>query len=273
MSGLRRWVFALPVGAVVTVAVIGPWLAPGSITAPVGRPFEPGGTAHLLGTDVLGRDVLARVLAGGRALVLQAIAATLLGSLAGLSVGIGTARTCHRRTAAAGQRAVDAFAAVPAVLVLLLAASGSAGSDVVVAVAITAVSIPFSVRIIHERTSRLITTDYVCDARARGESGWAVIRYDLLPGIAPVALAEGGIRFVAATQLAATAGFLGLGAGAPTANWGRMVRENSTGLNANPLPVIVPAVLLVVLAVGMSALLDRLAVERAGGLEQTGQLA
>ncbi|GLY32360.1 ABC transporter permease subunit [Kineosporia sp. NBRC 101731] len=272
MSGRRRIVAGTSTLAVLLLALIGPWLVRGSISTPVAVPYLSAGGENLLGTDVLGRDVLARVLTGGRSLVLQAITATLLGSVFGLMLGIATAVTRHRRTGQALLRVVDAFAAIPALLLLLLLASGVTGSDAAVALAIALVSIPFSVRVIHERTAALAATDYVRDALARGESLPARIHYDILPGLAPVALAETGIRFVAATQLAATAGFLGLGAGAPAANWGRMVRENSTGLTMNPLPVIVPAALLIVLAVGVTLVLDRAAGRRAGGMEEAGAL-
>lgn len=254
----RRWAAAAAPVLVLLIAVAGPWLPAGSPTAPVGTPFEPATAAHLLGTDMLGRDVLARVLAGGRTLVVQACVATLLGSLVGLTVGVWTAVT-HRRWLARGTaRTVDAVAALPALLLLLLLGAGLPGNDTVIAVAIAAVSAPFSVRVVREHTGRLAATDYARDAQARGERLSSRIRYDIVPGLAPIALAEAGIRFVAATQLAATAGFLGLGASAPAANWGRMVRENSDGLAANPLPVVVPALLLVVLSVGITFLLDRL---------------
>lgn len=267
-----RWASGVATLAVVLLGLVGPWLSAGSISAPVGPPFLAANSEQLLGTDVLGRDVLARVLSGGRSLVVQAVAATLLGSAAGLVLGIWSGLTCRRRAAQVLLRTVDALSALPALLLLLLLASGVTGSDAAVAVVIALVSVPFSVRVIRERTVKLATADYVRDALARGESLAARVRYDILPGLMPIALAEAGIRFVAATQLAATAGFLGLGAGAPAANWGRMVRENSAGLTMNPLPVIVPAALLVVLAVGVTLVLDRAAGARSSSLEQTGQL-
>ena len=264
----RRW-FAL-IGAlpVVVLALVGPWLGGGSPDTPVAGPFQPATGDHPLGTDVLGRDVVARVLVGGRTLIWQAVAATLFGSLIGLSVGLWTGTTHHTRTARAVLGFVDGIAAVPALLLLLVLAAGAPGDDLVVALAIALVSVPFSVRIIREHTQKLATTDYARDAQARGEPWPDRIRFDILPGLAPVALAEAGIRFVAATQLAATAGFLGLGSGAPAANWGRMVRENSTGLSMNPLSVLVPAVLLVSFCLGVTVVLDRAAAARSGGADR-----
>ncbi|MGO1507636.1 MAG: ABC transporter permease subunit [Microbacterium sp.] len=272
----RRLASGVPALSVVLLALAGPWLLGligGSATAPVAGPFQPPGGEALLGTDVLGRDVLARVLAGGRTLVLQAVAATILGSLLGLAVGVWSGITHRTRTATVVLRVVDAIAALPALLLLLLLAAGLPGNDAVVAVAIAIVSVPFSVRVIHERVRVLAATDYAREAQARGDRAWSRIRYDIRPGLVPVALAEAGIRFVAATQIAATAAFLGLGAAAPAASWGRMVRENSVGLAANPWGVLAPAALLVVLAIGVTALLDRAAELQPGSLARIEQIA
>ena len=246
-------------GLVVLVALVGPWVLPVSATSPVGGPYGPASPAVPLGTDVLGRDVLARVLAGGRVLVLQAVAATLLGSLIGIGVGAWSGMTHRRRAGQAVLRTVDALASFPALLLVLLFAAAAPDGDVGVFVAIALVSAPFSVRVTHQRVVELANTEYGREAEARGDPLLQRIRYDVLPGLAPVAYADAGIRFLAATQLAATAGFLGLGAGAPAANWGRMVRENLTGISANPLPVLVPAALLILLALGTAALLDEAA--------------
>lgn len=270
---VKKWVVATPAVLVLLLAVFGPWVMPGSATTPVSGPFQVPGNGLLLGADVLGRDVLARTLAGGRTLVYQAVAATVLGSLIGLTVGVWAGMTHRAGSARVVLRFLDGIAAVPALLLLLLFAAGVPGNDAVVAVVIAVVSVPFSVRVIHERTRVLAATDYAQDALIRGESWARRVRFDVLPGLAPVALAEAGIRFVAATQLAATAGFLGLGAGAPAANWGRMVRENSTGLATNPMPVLIPAALLVILAVGVTVLLDRAAAARLGSLGRIGRPA
>ncbi|MGO2110607.1 MAG: ATP-binding cassette domain-containing protein, partial [Pseudoclavibacter sp.] len=260
-----RVLTALPAALVVLVAVVGPSLIPlvtsGSATSPVGGSFAPPSPGLPLGTDMLGRDALARVLAGGQALIAQAVSATLLGSAVGLVTGVWAGSTHRRRTEAVVLRIIDAIAAIPALLLLLLLAAGSPGDDAVVAIAIAAVSVPFSVRVVRERTRMLASSDAALEAVARGDGRWMRVRDDLLPGLIRVALAEAGIRFVAAAQLAATAGFLGLGGGAPAAGWGRMVRENTAGLALNPLPVLVPALLLMLLAIGVTALLDRV-VER-----------
>ncbi|QOC93452.1 ABC transporter permease [Micromonospora craniellae] len=255
---------------VLAVAALGPWVPVGSPTAPVAGPFESWSGAHVLGTDILGRDVLARVLAGGRMLVVQAAVATLLGSVVGLGVGVWAGMTHRHRAARFTVRGIDALAALPGILLLLVLATGAPGSGAAIVAASVLVSVPFSVRVNRERVAALVRTDYARAAQARGDTVATRLRYDIAPGLAPTALAEAGIRFVAAVQLAATAGFLGLGASAPAANWGRMVQENSAGLTTNPLPVVVPAFLLVVLAVGVTFLLDHLAGRVLGEADRIG---
>ncbi|MFV0527064.1 MAG: ABC transporter permease [Acidimicrobiales bacterium] len=251
-------------GLVIATALLGPWLLTGSATSPVAGPYAPASSKLLLGTDVLGRDVVSRVLVGGRSLVVQAIVATLLGSCIGIAVGTWAGMTHHRRAGQILLRSIDALASFPALLLVLLFAAAAPDGDVGIFVAIALVRSPFAVRVTHQRVAQLATTEYARDAEARGDPLLNRIRYDVLPGLAPVAYADAGIRFLAATQLAATAGFLGLGADAPAANWGRMVRENLNGFSSNPLPVLVPAALLAVLALAVSALLDDASANHAG---------
>lgn len=239
------------------VALVGPWLPLPSPTERVGVPFEPASWSRPFGTDVLGRDALARTTHGGRTLVLQALAATVLGSIVGLSIGTcaGLARGGPLKGVL---RVVDGLAAVPPLLLTLLIAAGSPGSDFAVLLAVTLVSLPFSVRVIGAATAQLADLAYVRTALARGDSRFAVIRHDIIPNIASEVWAEAGLRFIAAMQLCATVGFLGLGAPAPAANWGRLVRENAVGAGAQPWPVLAPALLLVVLALGTTLAADRL---------------
>ncbi|MEV1293160.1 ABC transporter permease subunit [Pseudonocardia sp. NPDC049635] len=254
---------------VLLVALLGPLVAPslaaGSPTDQVGAPFGAPGPVHPLGTDVLGRDVVARVLTGGASVVGLAAGATVLAGVAGLLLGV-TAGTAPRRVGELLVRAVDVLAVVPALLVVLVLATGFPGSPAAVLVAIALVSLPFSVRVNRAAAERINTAGYVETARARGDGWWRLLRHDLLPGIAPTALSETGLRFVAALYLTSTAGFLGLGAGPPAPDWGRMVAENLPGAALSPWPFLVPALLLVVLGVGVNLLVDDLAGRWASGV-------
>lgn len=257
-AGRRRLTVAGAVaGLVVAASLLGPVLVRGSATAPVGLPFTPPSSAHPLGTDFLGRDVLARLAHGGLPVVTLAAGGTLLASVVGVVVGMVTALS-RGRTGELTVRAVDAFGVVPAVLLMLALATGFPGSELAVLVAVAIVGVPFSVRVVRAAAQQVAASGYVEVALARGDRRIAVLGRDLLPNIARPVLADAGLRFSAAVQLTATAGFLGLGRSAPAPNWGRMVQENSSGVTLTVWPFLTPVLALVVLSVSVNLLADRL---------------
>jgi peptide/nickel transport system permease protein len=263
---LRAGAPALAAG-IAALALLGPWLGPlvtgASPTEQVGLPFAAPSSAHPLGTDFLGRDALARLLDGGAVLVGLAVGATLVASVLGVLLGV-LAATLPRRVGELVVRAVDVLGVVPALLVVLVLAAGFPGSDAAVLVAIALVSLPFSVRVNRAAVERVVGSGYVEVARARGDGWWRMLRHDVVPNIAGPALSEAGLRFVAALSLTATAGFLGLGRGAPAANWGRMVAENLPGARLAVWPFLAPALLLVLLAVAVNLVADGWAARVAG---------
>ncbi|KAF0257604.1 Oligopeptide transport system permease protein OppC [Clavibacter michiganensis subsp. michiganensis] len=262
--GGARTLALILAASVVAAALLGPLLPLGSPDEVVGRPFAGPDAAHPLGTELLGRDLLARVAAGGRGLVLEAVAATVAASVAGLALGIWSGLR-PSRVADGAVRVVDAVAALPALLVMLVLAAGAPGEPAAIVAAIALVSAPFSVRVIRQQTRIVAAADHVVLARARGDGIGSRLRHDILPGIRSVALADAGLRFIAALQLAAAAGFLGVGASAPAADWGRMVREDVVGIRANPLATLVPAGLLVVVALGVTLAVDASGRRRGAG--------
>ncbi|MEZ0492076.1 ABC transporter permease [Kineococcus sp. TBRC 1896] len=265
MSRARRTATALlVVGTVVLVAgaLTGPWWSPGSPTAPRGLPYLPPGDTSgeglALGTDGIGRDVWARVLHGGRDVVLVALGATAVSGL--LAPVLGTAAAmAGRRSGELLVRVLDVVTVVPALLVLLVLATGWPGSPWALVVGIAVVSVPYSTRIVRAAVTSVLRTGFVEVARARGDSARAVFRYDLLPSVARPLLTDTAIRFVAALHLSATAGFLGLGRGAPAPNWGRMVSDDLPGIELNPFAVLVPAALLVASSLLVGTLADTVA--------------
>lgn len=247
------------------LAATGPLWAGSSPTEQVALPFEAAGGGHPLGTDVLGRDALSRVLHGGLAVLLPALAATALSGAVSVVLGVLTGLAARR----AGERVVrviDIVGVFPPLLLLLVLATGYPGSDVAVVVAVALVCVPFSVRVIRAATRRVSGLGYVEIARARGDRTWQVVGRDVLPNIAGPVVAEFGLRFSAALHLTATAGFLGLGQGPPAPNWGRMVQENFAGLGLSPWPVLAPAALLVLFAVSVNLVADEAA--RRVGMER-----
>lgn len=246
---------------VVLVGLIGPWVATGDPHASTAGPFAT--DDGWLGADALGRDVVTRVLHGGRSVVVVAITATFLATTLGSLVGI-VAGLAPRRVAAAVTWAADLVVVFPAVLLLLLIAAVLPRSDLTVLVAVSLTTIPVSLRVVGAATRQVVGMGYVELALARGDRWGHVIRHDIVPNIVGTILADAGLRFVTATYLTAIAGFLGLGRSAPAAGWGRMIAENLPGASLNPWAFLAPLLLILLLSVGANLLADHLAGRAAG---------
>ncbi|MFJ4152709.1 ABC transporter permease subunit [Streptomyces galbus] len=243
---------------VLLFALLGPSFAPYSPTAQLAAPFQQPGGHFLLGTDVLGRDVASRVLAGGRTIVLTALAGTAAAGAVGTAIGV-LAALASRRLGDLLLRCVDAVAVLPGLLVVLVLAAGFPGSHAALVAAVALATAPFSTRVLRSAADTVLGSGYVEAGLARGDSRWAVLRHDVLPNIAGPALTDTALRLVASLHLTATAGFLGLGPGGAAPDWGRMVSENVSGATLAAAPFLAPALLLVLLSVCGGLLAGRLA--------------
>ncbi|MGI5159103.1 ABC transporter permease subunit [Microbispora sp. CA-102843] len=238
----------------VTAILLGPALAPYDPAAPVAGPWAAGGSDHLLGTDVLGRDVLSRAMAGGRHLLavslLAAVAASLAGALAGLAAGWAGSRTLNA--------AADLMIAVPVLLPALLLAVSLPG-DIAVVTGTVLAGAPLTLRVAQDAAASIRGSGYVRAARLRGERGGAVLLREVMPAMAGLLAADVGLRFVTALQLASALAVLGFGtvsaAGTVSSagSWAVMLRENLPGAALNPAALVVPALLLAVLALTVAA--------------------
>ncbi|KUL43521.1 hypothetical protein ADL12_07505 [Streptomyces regalis] len=240
---------------VAAVALLGPLFAPYPVTEPLDIPYAPGSRQAPLGTDRLGSDVLSRVLSGGRSLLLNGLLVTAavcaLGAVAGMTAAYrkGWTDTLILRLA-------DVLLGLPAFLLLSVVVVATGRGTAGVALAAGLVLLPESIRVVRAATLRILSQDYVEVAVARGERTANVLGREVLPNLAPVLAADAGVRFLGAVTVVATAAFLGYGAQPPAADWGLMVLENRDGLTLQPLAVLAPAVLLLVLLLATNLLLD-----------------
>lgn len=257
---------ALPVGALTVAALVGvvvvaglagPWLAPHSATESVAAPYAGPGSAHLLGTDHLGRDVLSRLLRGGPPTLLTTAGATAVTVVLGTAAGLLAAFAAHRRPAAEGvvMRPFDALAALPPMLALLLVLTAVPSRTGVVLAACVA-GVPLSARVIRAAALPVLRRPHVELAVARGERVTWVMRYEVLPLIVTTVLADAGLRFVFSLYLVSAAGFLELGVSG--SDWGTLVHEALPGAALQPYALLAPLVLIAALAVGVNLLSDAL---------------
>lgn len=241
----------VPAVALVLLAVTGPWLAPHAIDLPVTAPYAEPGSGAPLGGDQLGRDVLTRLLAGGRELIVTSVLVTclvtataaVLGTVAALRPGIGRVI----------DRAADVLMLLPAVLgILLIALSWPDGGRLALIAAATVMGVPYAVRLVAAAAAPVVASGYIEAAAAGGERLWYLVVREVLPNLRATLLALFGLRFVAAVYVVATAGFLQVGPQPPAADWALMIRENAGGILLNPWAVMAPSIAIGLLAMSVN---------------------
>jgi peptide/nickel transport system permease protein len=243
------------VALVVAIALFGPFLAPYGPTDLIGSTFAHPSSAHWLGTDVLGRDVLSRFLSGGRTLVLLAVLATVLGVGLGTFVGTVAGYRGHRLDEVL-MRGMDIILAFPPIVLALMCVA-TAGSAKWLIVLIVGVShIPQTARVMRSATVGIRELDFVRYAEALGVPRWRVVRDEILPNVIAPLTVEFGLRLTFSIGLIASLDYLGLGTQPPNADWGLMIQENQQGLNLSPWPVIAAVVAIAVLTVGTNLVTD-----------------
>jgi ABC-type dipeptide/oligopeptide/nickel transport system permease subunit len=245
-------------GAVLLIGLFGPFFAPHSPAALVGAPFSPPSAPFPLGTDVLGRDVLSRVLCGGRTVIALAGAATLLGYVGGLAIGL-VAGYNQRLTGTFLMRVVDVLLAFPPVLFLLVLATGAGPSPAALVIGVAITHVPSIARIVRAATLEVARRGYVEAAVARGERPRYILRREIAPNVLHAILADVGVRVTWSILLVAAVNFLGLGLQPPQADWALMIAENRSGLAIQPWAVVVPGLLIATLTIACNLIGDAIA--------------
>lgn len=243
---------------VVGLALFGPFLAPHSPDDPIGIPLTGPADGQPLGTDFLGRDVLTRVLWGGRSVLLLAGTATLLAYAVGGAVGL-VAGYNRRLTDSILMRSVDVMLSFPPLIFLLVLATGAGTSESILVIGVALVQAPLIARVVRTATLEQSVRGFVEAAVARGETARAIISREILPNIVGPIAADAGLRFTYSILLVASVNFLGLGLQPPAADWALIISENRSGLDLNPYVILAPAVLIALLTIGVNLVGDSIA--------------
>ena len=236
---------------------LGPLVHPFSETDIVGAPFGPATSEFWLGTDNVGRDILARILAGGRMTVIIAFLATTGAFLIGVPLGIAAAVVGGRFDLIVA-RAVDALMAFPGLILALIVLSAIGTSIPALLAMMSVLSSTIVFRLTRAVAADVAAMDYVEVARLRGENmRWFLFR-EILPNVMPTLLTEFGLRFVYAAILISSLSFLGLGIQPPYADLGGMVKENALAITFGKWAPVLPALALSILAIGVNLIVDGL---------------
>jgi peptide/nickel transport system permease protein len=254
--GLSGTVALIVLVLVTTVALLGPlvWTADPNRTQ-LTRKFAPPSTEAPLGRDELGRDLLARLLHGGRLSLPAALLVVLGTSGIGLLVG-STAGAVGGRTDAALSRLVDGLLALPS-LVVALAIVGVLGKSFGnLLLALILAGWPWYARAYRGLVVREREQTYVLAARAVGADTGRIVRRHILPNVLGPTLVLATLNLGNAILGLTALSFLGLGVQPPNADWGSLVRENLGGLHEGAPAVLMPALAIATLTIGMNMLID-----------------
>jgi peptide/nickel transport system permease protein len=213
--------------------------------------------AHWFGTDDLGRDVLARTMAGARTVLVIAPLATFLALLWGGIIGL-VSGFYRGMTDEIIMRLVDVLLALPVIITSILILSLLGKSLAIVIIVIGALFTPVVSRTIRAAVIGEREREYVMAARLRGERSAFVMAREILPNITQPIIVEGTIRLGYAVFTAATLSFLGFGLVPPSPDWGLTIATQRIFLQIAPWTVLFPAAALASLVVGVNLITDGL---------------
>jgi peptide/nickel transport system permease protein len=223
------------------------------ITPDLAHRLAPPTWAHPLGTDQLGRDLAARILAGARLSVgftlLALVLCAVLGTTAGLVAGyVGGAPASVLRSV------VDMLVSIPTIVFgLVLAAAWQPGLPALLTATVLVGWTPFS-RLAHQLAVNQAGAGYVDSARALGATTWWILSRHILRNTARPLLAHTCLRFANTMLTLAGLSFLGLGAQPPTPEWGAMLAESRNYLYLAPRLALAPMAAIVTVTVAVTVL-------------------
>jgi peptide/nickel transport system permease protein len=244
---------------VALVAILAPWLAPGDPSAlgPAGDRLLPPSAAHPLGTDVLGRDALARLVHGSRTSLLagwlSALVAIGLGTGVGLAAGSGP-RWLDRLL----MTLTDACLSFPRIFLILLLVSLTRPSLTLTMLVIGLTGWMGVARLVRAETLSVREREYVAAARGLGLSPWRVGTRHVLPSLWPTVIVATTLRVGSAILTESFLSFLGLGAQEPTVSWGAMIQSGRPVLLEAWWLTTLPGLALALTVVGCNLLGDGL---------------
>jgi peptide/nickel transport system permease protein len=242
---------------IVSAAVFAPWLAPADPykASMLHRLLPLGSEGHLLGTDELGRDMVTRLMYGGRISLLMGVIPVLAAFVIGTTTGL-LAGYAGGRINMVIMRVLDVFYAFPSVL-LAVAISGALGPGMSNSlIALTLIFVPQVVRVAESVTTQVRKLDYIEAARMSGAGAFSIIRVHVLSNVlGPVFVYTTGLLSVSMI-LASGLSFLGLGVKPPEAEWGLMLNTLRSAIYINPWLAALPGAMIFITSIAFNLLSD-----------------
>ena len=250
------------VGLFAAGTLLAPWLAPfdpTQVPASLAQTMlRPPGSAHVLGTDALGRDLLSRVLHGGRVSLAIGVGVEAIAAAIGIALGLLAGYHGGWRDGAL-MRFTDVVMAFPSLILAigLIAVFERPGLDKV-AVVLVALGWTTIARVVRGEVLSVKEREYVQAARALGTPDVLLMARHVLPNVAGPVIVTATIGVGSNMVAEAGLSFLGLGAQAPTISWGSMLAEGQTFLASAPWVAVFPGLALMLAVLGVNLLGDGL---------------
>ena len=245
------------VAAVTLVALLGPFVVPADPLAQnlIHRLVPPGAHGYPLGSDDFGRDVLSRVVWGGRVSLLVGVAAVGTGLVVGSFLGL-LAGFYGGWTDAVILRVVDVLLTFPAVLlaIAIVAVAGASLQNVIIAIAM--INIPRFARVIRGSVLAVREQDFIAAAQVLGVGHARMLALHVLPNVASPLIVFASLNIGTAILTEASLSFLGIGVAPPTPTWGTIVQSGSQYLERAPWVALSAGSAIMITVLGFNVLGD-----------------
>jgi peptide/nickel transport system permease protein len=212
-------------------------------------------SGHVLGTDLVGNDIMSRILYGGRVSFEVAAAVQAIGLIVGGLVGLVAAYVGGWLDAVL-MRILDVFIAFPSLVLVLAIADGLGPSELHVIWALSAFSIPAFARVSRASALTLRDRPFVVAARLSGTRTWRIMFTHLAPNMLPQLLTFSLLGASITIILEGALDFLGYGIPAPGASWGNMIASGQSYISVYPMLVVVPSIFLLLTTICLNLLGD-----------------
>jgi len=246
------------VALIVAIALFGPLVAPHSPTEFIAAPNSGPSADALFGADALGRDVFSRFLNGGLSVLWMAAAATLIGVVSGVGIGLVAAYSRGWLDDVL-MRGSDVVLAFPQIILALLAVSALGPKLWLIVIVVAVGHIPRVARVMRGAAQEVVERDFIKAAEAVGEKRSRIVFGELLPNVTSPLLVELGLRMTYSIALVAAVSFLGFGIQPPASDWGLMIYENRLSISVQVWSVLLPILAIGLLTVGTNLITDGIA--------------
>lgn len=244
--------------AVAAVCFLSPWISPYPyMEQNLAHSAMAPSSAHWLGTDLLGRDVLSRLLQGGMISLFVGLIATAVALAVGICYGVLAAEVGGRAEDAL-MRFVDIVSTLPLTLIVILCTVVFGQNMPMIFLAVGGVSWLTMARIIRNQTREMKGSQFVQAAESLGQSRWGIFRRHYLPNLAGTIAVCATLTVPGVMLLEAFVSFLGLGVKAPMTSWGLMIKEGADIMEECPWLLISPSVVFALTLLSLNFLGDGL---------------